>query len=146
MFNTKHEISLITAVLPTTAADTVVSTLTSREVTDVLVSQARGTLLRDHWWKSWVPPISPSKTMLQMVVPAHDVERVVGLVIEEVNPAGHSQLKVAQVVVDDPFKLTLVILQLISPPLALILGRAMSSSTVTETTVSHPPASATVTV
>ncbi len=83
MFNTKHEISHITAVLPTNSADTVVSTLTSREVTDVLVSQARGTLLRDHWWKSWVPPISPSKTMLQMVVPVHDVDRVVGLVIEE---------------------------------------------------------------
>ena len=83
MFNTKHEISLITAVLPNQSADTVVNTLTSREVTDVLVSKARGTLLREHWWKSWVPPISPSKTMLQMVVPVHDVDRVVGLVIEE---------------------------------------------------------------
>ncbi len=83
MFNTKHEISLITAVLPNQSADTVVNTLTSREVTDVLVSKARGTLLREHWWKSWVPPISPSKTMLQMVVPVHDVDRVLGLVIEE---------------------------------------------------------------
>jgi len=83
MFNTKHEISLITAVLPNPSADKVVNTLTNKEVTDVLISQARGTLLRDHWWKSWVPPISPSKTMLQMVVPAHDVDRVVNLVIEE---------------------------------------------------------------
>ena len=83
MFNTKHEISLITAVLPASSANTVVCTLTSREVTDVLVSKARGTLLHEHWWKSWVPPISPSKTMLQMVVPAHDVDRVVGLIIEE---------------------------------------------------------------
>ncbi len=83
MFNSKHEISLITAVLPNQSADTVVNTLTSREVTDVLVSKARGTLLREHWWKSWVPPISPSKTMLQMVVPVHDVDRVLGLVIEE---------------------------------------------------------------
>ncbi|MEM7401345.1 MAG: hypothetical protein AAF304_05285 [Pseudomonadota bacterium] len=83
MFNTKHEISLITAVLPAASADSVISTLTSREVTDVLVSKARGTLLHDHWWKSWVPPISPSKTMLQMIVPAHDVDRVAGLVIEE---------------------------------------------------------------
>ena len=83
MFNTKHEISLITAVLPAASADSVVSTLTTKEVTDVLVSQARGTLLHDHWWKSWVPPISPSKTMLQMVVQKHDVDRIVGLVIEE---------------------------------------------------------------
>ncbi len=83
MFNTKHEISLITAVLPNPSADTVVNTLTNKEVTDVLISQARGTILHEHWWKSWVPPISPSKTMLQMVVPVHDVDRVVSLVIEE---------------------------------------------------------------
>ena len=83
MFNSTHEISLITAVLPASSANKVVNTLTTREVTDVLVSQARGTLLHDRWWKSWIPPISPSKTMLHMVVPAHDVDRVVGLVIEE---------------------------------------------------------------
>ncbi len=83
MFNSTHDISLITAVLPVPSANTVVNTLTSQEVTDVLVSQARGTILHDHWWKSWVPPISPSKTMLRMAVPAHDVDRVVGLIIEE---------------------------------------------------------------
>ena len=83
MFNSTHQISLITAVLPTPSANVVIDTLTSKEVTDILVSKARGTLLREHWWKSWVPPISPSKTMLQMVVPASDVDRVVNIVIEE---------------------------------------------------------------
>ncbi|MBT8113491.1 MAG: hypothetical protein KJO47_07410, partial [Gammaproteobacteria bacterium] len=83
MFNSKHHISLITAVLPSPSANAVINDLTSNEVTDVLVSNARGTLLRDHWWKSWVPPISPSKTMLRMVVPARDVERVVNTVIVE---------------------------------------------------------------
>ncbi len=83
MFNSTHDISLITAVLPTLSANNVVDTLTSQEVTDVLVSQARGTILHDHWWKSWVPPISPSKTMLRMIVPGHDVDRVVGVIIEE---------------------------------------------------------------
>ena len=83
MFNSKHEISLVTAILPAASADSVVNILTAREVTNVLVSQARGTLLHDRWWKSWVPPISPSKTMLQMVVPAHEVDRVVGLIIRE---------------------------------------------------------------
>lgn len=83
MFTSKHEISLITAILPNPSADTVVNALTNKEVTDVLISQARGTLLHDHWWKSWVPPISPSKTMLQILVPVHDVDRVVNLIIEE---------------------------------------------------------------
>ena len=76
MFNSNQQMSHITAVLPETSANNVVKTLTTKEVTDVLVSQARGTLLQESWWKAWVPPISPSKTMLQMVVPAHDVDRV----------------------------------------------------------------------
>ena len=83
MFNTKHQISIITAVLPRLSSNAVTEMLTTNEVTDVLVSNARGTLLRDHWWKSWVPPISPSKTMLQMVVPSHDIDRVLSTVIQE---------------------------------------------------------------
>ncbi len=83
MFNTNHHISLITAALPVPSANAVIETLTTNEVTDILVSKARGTVLRDHWWKSWVPPISPSKTLLHMVVPAHDVDRVINTVILE---------------------------------------------------------------
>ena len=83
MFDSNHDISLITAVLPDTSANEVIHTLTTKEVTDILVSQARGTLLSDQWWRAWVPPISPSKTMLQTVVPAHDVDRIVNLIIEE---------------------------------------------------------------
>ena len=81
MFNSKHHISLITAVLPIPSAKAVVDEFVTKEITDVLISTARGTLLREHWLKSWVPPISPSKTMLQMVVPGHDVERVVDTII-----------------------------------------------------------------
>ena len=98
MFNSKHHISLITAVLPSPSAKAVINDLTSNEVTDVLVSNARGTLLRDHWWKSWVPPISPSKTMLRMVVPARDVDRVVNTVIVE----GRLDLQAAGAVFSTP--------------------------------------------
>jgi nitrogen regulatory protein PII len=83
MFNSNHHISLITAALPVPSANAVIKKLTDDKLTDVLVSKARGTVLRDHWWKSWVPPISPSKSLLHMVVPAHDVDRVVNTVIVE---------------------------------------------------------------
>ena len=83
MFDSKHQISLITAVLPIPSANSVIDTLISNEITDVLVSKARGTLLRTRWWKSWVPPISPSKTMLQMVVPTNEVDQVISTVVEE---------------------------------------------------------------
>ena len=83
MFSSKHQISLITAVLPTASASSVIENFNLDETISALVSKARGTLLQEHWWKSWVPPISPSKTMFQMVVPTHDVDRIISTVIAE---------------------------------------------------------------
>ncbi|MEM7292293.1 MAG: hypothetical protein AAF420_02700 [Pseudomonadota bacterium] len=47
-----------------------------------LISEARGTLLHDQWWKSWVPPISPAKSYLQLLVPDDRVEQVEQIVIK----------------------------------------------------------------
>ena len=83
MFNHNHRISLVTAVLPSASANGVVEHLTLKQDTATLISKARGTLLHDHWWKSWVPPISPSKTMLRMVVPENNVDQIISTVISE---------------------------------------------------------------
>ena len=89
MFDTSHHVSLITAVLPNPSVDLVVEDLVKEKNINVLVSQARGSLLQEHWWKSWLPSISPSKTMLRMIVPAQDVDQVVGSVV--VNARLHQQ-------------------------------------------------------
>ena len=82
MFASDHKLSLVTAVLPSSSADEVVDSLVVEQQTPVLVSQARGTVLQDqHWWKSWIPPISPEKTMLRAVVPSHQVDQVVDSII-----------------------------------------------------------------
>ena len=81
MFKLKHHVSLITAVLPNSSIDLVLEDLVKERNTNVLLSKARGTLLHEHWWKSWLPPISPSKTMLRMIVPAHDVDPIVSSII-----------------------------------------------------------------
>ena len=84
IFTSNHRISLITAVLPTQSAGEVINSLAaSQPAIPALVSKARGTLLHERWWKSWVPPISPSKTMLRMIVPMQDVDYVISTIITD---------------------------------------------------------------
>lgn len=83
MFTSNLRISLITAVLPSSSANEVIDHLTYKQDTATLISKARGTLLHEHWWKSWVPPISPSKTMLRMVLPENNVDQIVNTVIKK---------------------------------------------------------------
>ena len=82
MFSSTHKVSLVTAVLPKNSAQDVLIALTEDEHANALVSQARGSVLREHWWKAWVPPISPAKAMLRLLVPDQDLDRVVSMVVE----------------------------------------------------------------
>ena len=85
MFTSNHQVSLVTAVLPKTSAGDTLKALVEDEHANALVSQARGSMLRDRWWKSWVPPIRPAKSMLQLLVPDEDLDRILGLIVEHGN-------------------------------------------------------------
>lgn len=82
MFQENHQLSTVTAVLPNATSELVLEELLGQAGTSAFVWQGRGTLLHDNWWQRWVPPISPAKTVLEMVVPDHQVERVVDVVME----------------------------------------------------------------
>ena len=82
MFTSSYQVSIVTAVLPTNAAGDTLTALIEDEHVNALVENARGTLLRENWLKAWVPPISPAKTMLQMLVPDQDLDRVLNLIVE----------------------------------------------------------------
>ncbi|MEQ9451667.1 MAG: P-II family nitrogen regulator [Pseudomonadales bacterium] len=82
MFNNDHKLATVSAVLPSRAASQVVEQVTHGQDTHALIWQARGTLLHDHWLKRWLPPISPAKKMLQMVVPNSQVDELVNLVVD----------------------------------------------------------------
>lgn len=82
MFTTQQDFSMVTAVLPNASTQEVVPAILQDAGASALVWKARGTLLHDHWWKRWFPPISPAKTMLQMLVPDADVARIVGTVVD----------------------------------------------------------------
>ena len=82
MFNNQHQYSVVTAVLPNASANLVTSHIFKDEGTHALMWKARGTLLHDHWWKRWIPPISPAKSMMQMLVPNTEVTHVVSNIVE----------------------------------------------------------------
>lgn len=85
MFNTDPRVSAITTILPDAAANRVLDAVIRGNGTGAFSRKARGTLLQDRWWKSWVPPISPSRTMLQMLVPDDQIDGVVGEIVEQGN-------------------------------------------------------------
>lgn len=82
MSNNTQNVSFVTAVLPTGSVKDVLTALIEDEHANALVSQARGSLLREHWWKAWMPSISPAKTKIQLLVPDQDLDRIVGLIVE----------------------------------------------------------------
>ena len=69
-------------ILPSRPAGEVARRISAVEGAHALIWQARGTLLHDHWLKKWVPPVSPAKKMMQMIVPNSQVDEIVNMVIE----------------------------------------------------------------
>ena len=82
MLRADSSCAAVTAVLPGNAAHPVCEALLEELNTAALVWDGRGTLLQDQWWKKWVPPISPAKTMLHMLAPQQQVEHIERIIIE----------------------------------------------------------------
>ena len=76
------EYSVVTAILPNAASNRVAQSLVTDAGATALTWRARGTLLRDHWWARWMPPIGPVKTTLQLLVHKDDVDRVQTTIID----------------------------------------------------------------
>ena len=76
------EYSVVTAILPNAASNRVAQALVVDAGATAMTWRARGTLLRDHWWARWMPPIGPVKSMLQLVVHNSEVDRILTTVID----------------------------------------------------------------
>lgn len=82
MFTQDHAVSMVTAVLPVASVAAVSEEVLRNPGSSALVWQARGTLLREHWLKKWLPPISPAKQMMQFLVPNSEVPSLVSRIVE----------------------------------------------------------------
>ena len=81
MFANGHSYSTITAVMPAATANLVLDGVLQGAGTSALTWKSRGTLLHDHWWQRLLPPVSPARTMLQMIVPRSQVASVMSRVV-----------------------------------------------------------------
>lgn len=81
MFDNPHQYSSVTAIVPAATVNRVVDTMLNDAGTSALAWNSRGTLLTDHWYRRLLPPISPAKTMLQLLVAEPEVDDVVSQLI-----------------------------------------------------------------
>ncbi|MEN7341330.1 MAG: hypothetical protein AAAFM81_00250 [Pseudomonadota bacterium] len=65
----QNELSVITAVLPESNADEVAEQAIVANGLSALSWKARTTLLRTNWLSRWMPPVTPVRSVMQMIVP-----------------------------------------------------------------------------
>ena len=65
----QHRASVVTAILPNSTGRVVLDEVLTPSGHAALAWHARGTLLKDNWLQRFLPPISPAKTVLQVVLP-----------------------------------------------------------------------------
>jgi nitrogen regulatory protein PII len=78
----------VTAILPRQSASVVAHEVLSSGAAHVMTTSARGTLMQQHWYQSFLPAISPEQEMLHFIVPGAEVDRL----MEEIVLVGKLQL------------------------------------------------------
>lgn len=82
-FEVEQAMSTVTAIIPKASSTRVMEAVTQDPNSSAFLWDARGTLLREQWYSRFMPSISPAKTMFQLLLPDHEVDRMVGLIVEE---------------------------------------------------------------
>ena len=84
----RHDYSLLTTLLPRRRFSQVVTCVLEAGVRHVMATDARGTLVKDRWYQSLLPVVSPEQEIVQMLVE----ERMVDRIINELASAGRLYL------------------------------------------------------
>ncbi|MEM6574966.1 MAG: hypothetical protein AAF736_11890 [Pseudomonadota bacterium] len=79
---TNNKVSVVTALLPRMSAAPVIERVFNEGDPSVLLLSARGTLIKDTWYQSFLPTISPEKTLLQFFVPDPEVDHIIEEIID----------------------------------------------------------------
>lgn len=73
----------LATLLPNSTAKRVIESTFTDFAYPVFISNARGTLLHDHWLKRMFPPISPVKTLIETLVPSSEVDTIADAIVRE---------------------------------------------------------------
>ncbi|MFT7126325.1 MAG: nitrogen regulatory protein PII, partial [Candidatus Azotimanducaceae bacterium] len=88
-FCKRANVSIVTAILPVARAAQVIEGLFELGEQSALLFNARGTVIRDRWYQSFVPVISPELEYLQFLVPDPEVDAIIECIIT------HGQLQLS---------------------------------------------------
>ena len=80
-FHTRDNVSIVTAILPPATTKSVIDGLFETGEQNALMFNARGTLIRNHWYQSFLPVISPELEYLQLLVPDNHVDQMIDTII-----------------------------------------------------------------
>ena len=76
-FLRRDNMSVVSAILPPAVATNVIEDLFKMGEHNALLLNARGTLIRDRWYQSFLPVISPELDYLELLVPDPQVDRII---------------------------------------------------------------------
>mgnify|MGYP006081653449 FL=1 len=76
-FLRRTNVSIVTAILPPVMATQVIEGLFALGEQNALLLNARGTVVRDRWYQSFMPVISPELEYLQFLVPDPQVNQII---------------------------------------------------------------------
>lgn len=97
-FLSHKNISVINAILPKQTSTACIESVFALGDQNTLLMHARGTLVRDSWYHSILPVLSPEKDFLQFLVPDKEVE----FIMEQIINNGHLYLPGAGAVFSIP--------------------------------------------
>ena len=80
-FNRFEKYEFVTAILPRQSAGTVTQEVLSSGACNVFTSGARGALVQQYWYESFLPAISPEQEILHFLVPSEDVNRLMEQIV-----------------------------------------------------------------
>lgn len=81
LFNTYFDYEFVTAILPRQSAGTVINAVLGSGASHVMTTGARGTLMKQHWYQSLLPAISPEQEILHFLVSKQDVDRLMEQIV-----------------------------------------------------------------
>ncbi len=82
MFINNHAASVVTAILPGATSKRVIDEVIKDSGFSALTWKARGTLLKDNWMQRFLPPISPVKTVMQLLLPDARVDGIMSEIVD----------------------------------------------------------------
>lgn len=80
--------SLVTAILPRHTSTRVIDAVLAQSNRNVLALNARGTLIKERWYQSFVPVMNPEQEVVQLLAPESEVDHVMRQIVS----AGSLQL------------------------------------------------------